>query len=358
MTKRIGIVGIGVYLPDEVRPNSWWSAATVARWRQRSTRSMQHETLADAPTEGARAVLRALAAYADDPFKGAIERRVAPAGMSASEMEVRAARDAITRSGGRVDDIAVCLVHSVTPDFIHVPNACRVHHELGLPEACFTMSVDGMCNAFQLQLTLAQALLRGHPGKRALLVQSGTLPRLTPSDEPVSAWVGEGATAVLVGEVADELGLLASAHYTDGSKFDGLVCGVEGKQWYEEGVVRAYAHNRKTAQRVILDVADHARQAIHAVLSSIGAAPTDVRFYAAHQGTVWLRATTQAYCGLENAMSVDTFSRFGSLSAGNLPLVLAFAERDRMLSEGDLVMMFSGGSGETWSATALRWGVG
>jgi 3-oxoacyl-[acyl-carrier-protein] synthase-3 len=355
-TNRIGIHSIGVYLPEEVRTNDWWSPATVARWKERSTRAMQHEVQREAPSPGAQASITAMMAYAADPFKGAVERRISPATMAPSEMETRAARDAIARAGISVDDIEVCLVHSVTPDFINTPNACKVHHDLGLPQRCLTLSIDGMCNAFQLQLTMAERMLQGRPGRYALLVQSCNLPRLTSPEEPASAWFGEGATAVIVGSVSPDLGVLSTAHFTDGSKFDGLVFGVEGKRWHDEGRIELYALNRKTAQRVIMDVADHAKQAVAAVLQQASLSTNDVAFYAAHQGTVWLRAATQAYAGLTQAKSVDTFSRFGSLSAANLPLVMAFGEREGLLQRGDVAVLFSGGSGETWSATALRWG--
>jgi 3-oxoacyl-[acyl-carrier-protein] synthase III len=357
MSQRIGICGIGTYLPDEIRTNDWWSPTTIARWAERGTRTMQHDVAKAPPSPGAKAAIEALAAYANDPFKGAVQRRIAPQTMQASEMEIRAARDALARARIDAQQIEICLVHSVTPDYINTPNACRLHHELGLPERCLTMSVDGMCNAFQMQLAMAERMLQGRSGKYALLVQSCTLPRLTSPEEPASAWFGEGAAAVVVGPAADGLGVLATAHFTDGSKFDGLVFGVEGKRWYDEGRIGLYALNRKTAQRVILDVADHALQATRAVLAEIGARPEDVDFYACHQGTAWLRRATQDYCGLTRARSVDTFTQFASLSAANLPLILAIGEREGLLRPGDLTLLFSGGSGETWSATALRWGV-
>jgi len=356
METRIGIHGIGIYLPETVRKNDWWPRTTVERWQQGRASGLQSGVSRPEVCDGAAAVVEAMSAFADDPFKGALERRIAPDDMWPSELEIRAAREALARAQVGPSDIEVCLAHSVTPDFINTPNACRIHHALGLPERCLSMSVDGMCNAFQMQLTLAQRLLQSRPGKFALLVQSSTLPRVTSPEDPASAWFGEGAAAVVVGPVAPDVGILATAHFTDGSKFDGLVFGVEGARWHDEGKIQLYMCNRKTAQKVILDVADHAKQAIEVVLSECRHRADEVAFYAAHQGTAWLREATQRHAGLCNARFVDTFSRFGSLSAANIPLILSIAERETMLTRGDLVVCFSGGSGETWSATALRWG--
>ena len=355
----IGVHAIGVYLPDEVRSNDWWPSATVAKWRERGHWAVASREQKGMPTDltpGMRAATDAMAKLADDPFKGSRERRIAPADMPASEMEIRAAREAITRAGISPDQIEVLLVHSTTPDFLNVPNACRVHQALGLPERCFAMSVDGMCNAFQMQLKLAQSLLRERQGGFALLVQSCNLPRFAVADDPASAWVGEGATAVLLGPVHAELGLLTSSHRADGSKFKALVVGVEGKNWYDEGRTTFYSADRAAGARVALEIPDQAKQVIDEVLLEIGSQPADVAFYAAHQGVVWLREVTQRFVGMDQAKSLDTFSRFASLSAANIPLVLAIAERERLLSRGDLTMLFSGGTGQTWSSTALRWG--
>lgn len=165
MKRQIGILGIGVHLPDEVRTNDWWPANVVASWQKKpiGALSSSQERLSSM-SEGARKVVAALARYANDPFKGSLARRIAPRDQPASEMEVLAARDALARSGISKDKITVLLVHSVCPDYLNVPNACRVHAELGLPERCLSMSVDGMCNAFQMQLTLAQRLLQDDGG--------------------------------------------------------------------------------------------------------------------------------------------------------------------------------------------------
>ena len=54
--------------------------------------------------------------------------------------------------------------------------------------------------------------------------------------------------------------------------------------------------------------------------------------------------------------SVDTFQAMGSMSAVNIPFGLHVAEREGRLKDGDLAVFFAGGSGETWSSVAVRWG--
>jgi len=100
--RAVGIYGVGQYLPEQIRTNAWWPRDVVAKWAERSQARLvsgkrEEEPLPDAP--GALATMKAMAAYAEDPFKGSRERRVMPEGMHSSDMEVAAARDALARAG-------------------------------------------------------------------------------------------------------------------------------------------------------------------------------------------------------------------------------------------------------------------
>ena len=359
----VGILGIGSHLPSEIRTNDWWPEAVVARWRQRQGGSFAAPTelVADggsALSEGARRVAAAIAAERDDPFQGVRERRVAPDGTYASDMEVAAASEAMRAAGVEAGEIDFVLSYSTVPDYLMAPNACAVHHKLGLKQSCLSLATEGACNSFLIQLALAEQLLGGGRFSRGLLVQSSMCSRLVPPEQPSSAILGDAATAVVVGRVGEGYGLLGRAHATDGTHFNALAVGVPGKRWYEEGRNVFYAADRDVARSLILNVADRAREATSAALREAGLGTDDVSFYASHQGTSWLRTVTQAHSGLDAALSVDTFPFAASVMGVNVPLVLAVASRERKLVDGDVAVVFSGGLGETWSSLVLRWGRG
>src|SRR5690349_11935424 len=138
----VGIHGIGVYLPETIRRNDWWPASIVETWRERQARSITRSASShdDHRSDGMQHILDGMARVKGDPFEGAVERRHMPDGMRSSDMEIAAARDALARSGVRADQIGILLTHSTTPDYLHVPNACRIHHELALPARCFSMA--------------------------------------------------------------------------------------------------------------------------------------------------------------------------------------------------------------------------
>lgn len=348
----ITIKGIGVFLPETIRKNDYWSRDITDRWMAGRAK----QTPPSPETPAMERTLEYMAALASDPFQGAIERRVMDESMLPSEMEASAARDAMSRAGFAADEIDFVLVHSVRPDFLNTPNACAVHEALGLDSNVFSLSVDGMCNAFLQQLHLAKHLIDG--GRRkGLLIQSSNLTSFAPREAPFSPWFGDGATAVCVGAPSREgHGLIADTHKTDSSLNRGVVFGVPEGQWFEEGRVVTYVHDRERSLRMLLTIGDMGQEVVGEALSKADLAPSAINFYASHQANPWFRPLTQEVLGLANASAVDTFSWAGSLSAANIPLVLATGEREGALRSGDLVAMYSGGSGITYSGAILRWG--
>jgi 3-oxoacyl-[acyl-carrier-protein] synthase-3 len=356
--QQVGILSTGLYWPEGVRRNDWWPEATVERWRQQARAGLlsSRSDLTDLP-EGARRTLLAMAEYEDDPFAGAVERRIMPEGMVASDMEVAAARDAIARAGVEPGEIGLLMVANSLPDYLSVPTAPRVHRELGLPPRCFSLAVDASSDSFPKQLALAERMLQGGTPRYALLVQSCGSVHLTRQQDPHSAWFGDMATAQVVGGVGAGRGLLAQAHFTEGEYYEALVTGVPGERWYEgKAAPHTYVAQPPVARKMLLNVVEMGRQAVHAALRQAGHAPEEVDFYACHQATAWFRKVTQAHSGMEKARFVDFFPRAASVGASNIPLSLALGEREGLLKQGDLVATYAGGSGVTWSSVVLRWG--
>ena len=138
----VGIWGLGTFLPKTVRPNSWWSASIVQDWKVRMARRFTSLNDVTELSPGARLVLEATAKYANDPFEGALERRVIDDNMTGTDMGIAAARDAMERAGIKASDVDFLLVQSMVPDFHNTPDGCRIHRELQIPSRCYTATID------------------------------------------------------------------------------------------------------------------------------------------------------------------------------------------------------------------------
>lgn len=357
MSKSIGILGVGTYLPSEVRTNAWWSEHVTQAWTEKAARRMDklRAELIKENTEGAKLTLEALARLADDPFQGARERRVIPDDMTASDMETIAAREAISRAGIPKEEIGLVLSHQICPDFINVPSAAVVHGNLDLSERCTTLAVDAACNSFMMQLSLAQGMIATGRVRYALLTQSSALTRFPASGELIDAWGGDAASAVVVGNVSEGRGILSYSHHTAGKLWGALVCGVPGRRWQDDRCV-VYSVDRLANLDMVVRIADRAKQVVGEAIADAGLTTQDIQFFAGHQGFKWLLPVTQTCTGLSHTQTVDHFHFTGTISSANLPFQMAVGEKEGILKPGDVIACFQGGTGMTWSGMTMRWG--
>jgi 3-oxoacyl-[acyl-carrier-protein] synthase-3 len=357
MTATLRIVSTGLYLPTEVRDNTWWPEEIVERWQEKLGAVFPRVAQSvERITPGVEKTLDAIAALSHDPFQGSVERRIADPALPCSQMEASAAREALRRAGLDPGDVDILLSSALLPDYMAVNYSSIVHHAIGLRPSCLSLTVDAVCNSFFAQLAIADAMLKNGHGKTAVLTQSAAASRVFERDDPISALHGDAATAVVVQRTEDDVGLLSTRFYTDGSYHGAFVLGNCAGRWYDDVPVRAYAPDPPATRRMIVCAADLAAELIGSSLDAARLRTSDVAFYACHQPTSWFRRVTQAHSGLEHAKSADTFRFAGSVVGSNVPLQLAIAERESLVSKGDLLAMFGIASGMTACATLCRWG--
>lgn len=354
----VGILGLGTYAPPHVRTNEWWPPAVVADWQDRfANRATQADvSAADTMTPAMRRTLAALQEYADDPFRGARERRVMADDMLASEMEARAAREAIQHAQIGLDEIDVILSQTPVPDQLMVNSACVTHRLLELPRRCIALATQGACNGLALHLSLAQALIESGQARNVLSVHSSAITRVHGPVEPHSAWWGDGAAAAVIGRVRDGRGILSAVHNADGGNCNALVLGVPGRRWFELGEITTHSLDREHTRHMIRTLIERAGTTVAEALGKAEIDRERVDFYAPHQCTAWFAHATCAYAGLERAKTLNTFPSFANMNSVNVPFVLAMGAREGMIRDDSIVATFSGGLGETWSSIVMRWG--
>jgi 3-oxoacyl-[acyl-carrier-protein] synthase III len=351
----VGVVGLGAYLPAEIRYNDWWGAD----WRAQ-TASGRDDFIATA--ERSTWAARALERWGRDPFRGALERRVIAAEHESSDMEVAACRDALASAGRAPGEVDLVLGYSQVPDDAGPGNHGRVCGKLALPLETSAMTVDAGCASFVPQLTLATRTVQAGDSRCALLYQSSATSRVMDYAASWSPSMGDGAVAEVVAAVDEGLGLVRRVQLTRGELCDGLVLGrADGRgRWTEassQGLV-IRSNDPRAAARMGADGPLFAREACALVLERAGYAAGDVDQFVTAQASSWFGQACASAVGIPESRCVpveDHFQRFGHLLAASVSLNLWVAWSEGRLRKGDLVLCYSPGVGFTQTATLLRW---
>lgn len=347
-----------MFLPPEVRRNDWWPDALTQSWleaRRRSAASAAPAAPAAPASHAVNQIIAAMAEQSADPFQGAVQRHVMPEGMSSADMEVEAAKMALAQFGRSAQSVDLLLTHTVLVDELLSNQACILHDRLALPTSCLSMQVDASAYSFLGQMAIAEAMILAGRARHALLVQSCAASRLLDHRSPISPLFGDGATAVIMGEVNSGSGIMAAAHRTDGASPRTLVASVPGMRWYDDGRPVIHVADPVASREMFLSTVDRGKEVVAEALAAAGVMASEIEYFGVHQGTPWLARIASECFGLTSAKRAEVFTRTGYLFSASIPLGLCIAEQQSMIRPGALVLLFGGGTGMTYGATVLRW---
>jgi 3-oxoacyl-[acyl-carrier-protein] synthase-3 len=147
---------------------------------------------------------------------GIRRRWYAPEDWAASDLAVRAARQALERAGRRPEDVDLLIVGTDSPDYLTPATSVVVQAKLGAVNAG-TFDIGCACASFATGLATASAWLAVNPGLRTVLVVGVYLMhKLADPDDPMVFFYGDGAGAAVL-EASPEPGFLTAATQADGS---------------------------------------------------------------------------------------------------------------------------------------------
>ena len=116
----------------------------------------------------------------------------------AATLAITAARQALTRSGLAANDIACCVVATLSAPTATPSIACRVQAALGLPENRPAFDVNAACSGFIYAAAAAHGLLSTLGGRYALVIGCEALSRMVdPTDRTTCVLFGDGAGAAV-----------------------------------------------------------------------------------------------------------------------------------------------------------------
>jgi 3-oxoacyl-[acyl-carrier-protein] synthase-3 len=104
----------------------------------------------------------------------------------------------------------------------------------------------------------------------------------------------------------------------------------------------------KFATRVMVTSAE-------AVLEQCGKTIADIDVYVPHQANKRIIDYAVGKLGIPPERTIVNVDRFGNTSSGSIPLALADARAQGMLTEGALVLMTGMGAGLTWGSALIEW---
>ena len=315
VTGHAGIVGLGSALPDRVVPNAEVTASIGVDddWIVRRT--------------------------------GIRERRYAEPGARLSELAAAAGGAALADAGMAGSEIDLVLVASCSQDSV-MPNAApQVAHALGATGAA-AFDIGSACTGFLAALAVARGMLVSGAAGNALVVGAEIMSRhVDPRDRNTAALFGDGAGAIVATAGAPgDLGPVVLG--SDGSRAELIVADRETQLLAMDG--------HETFKQAVKRLAEASTAACEAAEIALA----DLDLYVYHQANTRILATLADRLELDPAKVVECIATVGNTSAASVPLTLEQARSEGRLGAGMRVLLAAAGSGFTWGASVIEWGMG
>ncbi len=327
MNKGVGIIGIGSYAPEKVVTNKDLEkiVETSDEWIVSRT--------------------------------GIKQRHIAELGVATSDLAAQAAEKALLNAGVAADEIDLIIVATATPDMLFPSTACLVQDKIKASKAA-AFDLSAGCSGFAYGLVTGSQFIKAGLYKKVLVIGAETLSTILDwNDRNTCVLFGDGAGAVVLGEVPAGYGILGVDLGADGSGGELLKIPAGGS--------RIPATNASIEQRLHYlqmsgnDVFKFAvkvmGEAAIKALDNAGLSHTDVDCLIPHQANIRIIQSAAKRLKLPMEKVVVNVDKYGNTSAASIPLAMDEAIKDGKLKTDDIVVLVGFGAGLTWASCVIKW---
>ncbi|MBI5144998.1 MAG: ketoacyl-ACP synthase III [Candidatus Omnitrophica bacterium] len=325
--KKVGIIGVGEYLPKKVLTN-----ADLERMVDTSDEWITSRT-------------------------GIKERRIAAKNEAASDLGLKAARQALHESGIKPHDLDLIIVATITPDMQFPSVASMLQQGLSAKKDTICFDISAACAGFVYAIATAQQFIARGNVKYALVVGVEILSSLTDwKDRNTCVLFGDGAGAAVLAEV-NSGGILSTYLGCDGAKSDLLYVPAGGSRMpATKETVNKHLHYIKMQGNELFKIAILSMtEAAQVALKRAGLECADVDLVIPHQANVRIINAVAKKLGLGEDKIYLNIEKYGNMSSASTATALCQAVKEGRIKKGDIVLLDAFGAGLVWGACVIKW---
>ena len=275
---------------------------------------------------------------------GIKERRFAEEDIDTSDMSFSAAEEALKNANVKAEEIDLILVATVTPDTPFPSVSCMIQEKLGAVNAA-AMDLGAACAGFMYGLITAKQFIETGAYKKVLVVGADKLSKIINwEDRSTCVLLGDGAGAVVVGEVGEGKGILS---FELGAK------GAGGKELFQNKEGFLEMNGREVYKFAVRQMPESTIN----VIEKIGLDRSDVDYLVPHQANTRIMDAARERLGIDKDKMATTIKKYGNNSSASIPMALSESIINGKIKDNDLIVLVGFGGGLAWGAVAIRWGV-
>ena len=280
---------------------------------------------------------------------GIKERRVVSGNESAVDLGVKAAENALNKSG--------VIAAASAPPQLYPALACDIQTRLGIPNYVPSFDLTAACTGLIYSLQVARGLIGSGLYKNILIVAADNNSRLVDwKDRGTSILFGDGAGAMVVTEAEDGVDDIMSLDVrADGSigQYISLNMAGENCPLVEPcDVVDSKVHmaGRDVYKFVVSTLPNYVDKAIELA----GLKAEDINYLIPHQANQRIIEALQQRLQYSDEKVISNIKYYGNTSAASIPIALVEGVEKGKIKLGSTAILCGFGAGMTWGAAVVR----
>lgn len=327
-----GILGVGVYIPENIRKNDFWNNIPIQKHPK-----------------------------GRNSFEGIEERRAFDENVLPSDLEIIAGKRAIEDAGISPDDIDLVIVHSMLQDELIPGNASLIQYKLGLKNAG-AWNMDTCCSSFVTMAVTAANLIANKEFRNILIISSVIHSRMTYYTDYYSPWLGDGIGAVVIGQVPDDRGYIASYCTSQGyyhnafTLTERMPINQQTRTHYETMPCKpVLTFTQEKTTQVGRNSNDDMKEILDGVLHKADMTAENIDLFLSHQPCHWAHDVWRDSIGVPKEKGYQTYRKYGNMASAVIPINLFEARNNGMIKDGDNLLMASSGAGKNHISAIFKW---
>ena len=273
-----------------------------------------------------------------------------------SQFGIKAALQALERSGLEPTDIDIIVCATTTPDQIMPSTGALIQAEIGATNAA-GMDVFAACSGFLYGLTMVESMIKTGQIKHALVIGAEVLTKYVDyTDRGTCVIFGDGAGAAVVGSVPEGKGILATKINSDGRYAEQLYAPGGGtKMGTTHQTIDDGEHFFKMKGNELFKVAVRSMADISAeMVEKAGYTVDDIDLVIPHQANQRITDAVASRLGVPEEKVYSNIAEMGNTSSASIPIAMDECIQSGRIHEGSLVLLTAFGGGVTWGGTVIR----
>lgn len=285
---------------------------------------------------------------------GILERRYVNDDQALTDIAYPAAKMAIEQSGFALEDFAMLILATSTPDHLLPPSAPLLAHKLGLSHAG-AIDMAGACSGFLYALTFADGFVRTQ-NKPVLIVAANILSkRINPAEIASAVLFADGAGAVVLAPQKGNSCILSSKLVADATDYDLIKINAGGSRqpFGDETDLMDTRMSMTEGQKVFTGAVQTMTEVSEFCMGEAGINSFEIDHFIPHQANIRIINKVQKNLGLDKNIVAISLDKFGNSSAATIPLTLSLYHQRGLINAGDIILLATVGAGFIGGAAIL-----